>query len=128
MFSSAFVWQRPPMPRPAPPFDRAIALACTLPALRARWIYARCTCGASHGLPVSLAMGENPGGERWTLADLVVRVRCRACRGKALTIHLTEDHRAPGPQVGGPNPGWELLLHGMAEETAGTAQPRPDRA
>ena len=47
---------------------------------------------------------------------MVVRVRCKQCRGKALTIHLTEDHRAPGPRIDGPNPGWELLLHGAAKE------------
>ncbi|MGI4939906.1 MAG: hypothetical protein ACRYHQ_04970, partial [Janthinobacterium lividum] len=102
------------------PYDRTIALACTLPALRARWLYVRCTCGASHGLPISLAMQENPAAARWTLADLVVRVWCKECRGKALTVHLTEDHRAPGPQVGGPLPEWALLLHG---EVRGATRP-----
>lgn len=106
------------MPWPSPPFDRAIALACTLPALRARWLYVRCACGASHGLPIQLAMQENRGAERWSLADLVVRVRCKACSGKVLAIHLTEDHRAPGPRIGGASPGWELLLHGSEQTTA----------
>lgn len=64
------------------------------------------------GLPILLTMQENPAATRWTLADLVVRVRCKQCRGKAVTIHLAENHRAPSPRVGGPNLGWELLLHG----------------
>ena len=61
-------------------------------------------------------MQENPAAARWSLADLVVRVRCKQCRGKALTIHLMPDGIPPGRQGGDRPPAtWELLLlHGEA--------------
>ncbi len=78
---------------PSAPYDRTIALACTLPALRTRWLYVRCQCGASHQHPINLTLLEKPAAARWTLADLVVRIRCLHCRGREVAVLLTEDHR-----------------------------------
>ena len=108
------------MAPPSPPFDRAIALACTLPALRARWVHLRCGCGASHGLPIRLVLAENRAAARWTLADLVVRVRCKQCRGKALTLHLAEESTPGGYRGYGGTLTWALLLH---EAAGGATEP-----
>lgn len=61
-----------------------------------------------------MTLEENPSAERWTLADLVVRTRCTACRGREVLVLLVEDHRLPvGSGVaGGAEPGWSLPLHG----------------
>jgi hypothetical protein len=100
------------MPPPAPPFDRAIALASTLHTLRARWLHTRCGCGAVEAHPVRLAVRERPEAAGSTLADAVVRLRCRACGSRPATVHLCENGHGPGPIVGRPEPGWSLLLHG----------------
>jgi hypothetical protein len=102
------------MPPPAPPFDRAIALACTLHTLRARWLHLRCGCGAIEAQPVRLVLRDRPEAASGTLADVVVRLRCAGCGAQPVAVHLCQDGHGPGPIVGGPEPGWNLLLHGDA--------------
>ncbi len=69
--------------------------------------------------PVYLTLIERPAAARWTLADLVVRMRCRQCRGREVVVLLTEDHRGAAeerqPNTGGAEPGWSLLLHGRVQ-------------
>jgi hypothetical protein len=102
------------MPPPVPPFDRAIALACTLHTLRARWLHLRCGCGAIEAQPGRLVLRDRPEAASGTLADVVVRLRCAACGAQPVAVHLCQDGHGPGPIVGGPEPGWNLLLHGDA--------------
>ena len=67
----------------------------------------------SHGLSIRMVLAENRAAERWTLADLVVRLRCSRCSSKALTLHLTTG-RTPDLYFGDGAGCWELLLHGEA--------------
>ena len=109
------------MPSPTPPFDRAIALACTLQTLRGRWLYVRCACLASGSRPVRLMLQNNPHAGRRTLADVLVRLRCDTCSARPASVHLTET-ALPPDVVGDVVPGWHLLLHGTE---AGTEPSRP---
>jgi hypothetical protein len=97
---------------PPPPFDRTIALACTMATLRARWLFVACGCGTVQALPVRQMIQEDASAGGRTLADVVVHVRCHACRRRPATIHLCADAHGPGPIRGGPEPGWSVLLHG----------------
>lgn len=99
------------MPSATPPFDRAIALACTMATLRGRWLHVRCGCQHLSSHPVRLLL-ERPAMRAQSLADVVVRLRCDACRARPLTVHLTEAAYPPGVQ-GDVMPGWQLLLHGV---------------
>ncbi len=102
------------MPPAAPPFDRTIALACTLQTVRGRWLHLRCGCGTAEAQPVRLMIQNRPEAAAGTLADAVVRLRCGACGARPATVHLCQDGHGPGPIVGGPETGWSLLLHGEA--------------
>jgi hypothetical protein len=97
------------MPSP-PPFDRAIALACTMATLRARYLSVRCSCGAVQTLPVRLMIQADLSAGTRSLADVVVHIRCYACRQRPAAIHLCADAHGPGPLRGGPEPGWSVLL------------------
>ena len=116
------------MPSATPPFDRAIALACTMGTLRGRWLYVRCTCLASSCRPVRLILRDDPVAARSTLADVLVRLRCDTCRARPASVHLTETPLPPDV-VGNVVPGWHLLLHGTQEGTEpASAAGRPPRA
>ena len=65
---------------PAPPFDRAIALACTLRTLRGRWFYVRCACRTSSWHPVRLMLQDDPATACSIFADVLVRLRCGTSR------------------------------------------------
>jgi hypothetical protein len=97
---------------PTPPFDRAIALACTMATLRARWLYVECRCGAIQGRSVRLMLQADSSAAGRTLADVVVHIRCYVCHQRTVTIHLCADAHGPGPIRGGPSAGWSVLLHG----------------
>ena len=74
-----------------PPFDLAVALACTMRTLRSRWIDVRCRCGHCTPPPVRLMLRENLACADRTLADVLVSLRYNGCRGRRLTLHLCED-------------------------------------
>ena len=99
------------MPSAAPPFDRAVALACTSQTLRGRWLYVRCARLASSCRPVRLILRSDPGAARSTLADVPVRLRPDACKARPASIHLTET-ASPPDVVGAVVPGWHRRLHG----------------
>jgi hypothetical protein len=96
-----------------PPYDRAIVLPCRMSIFRDRWFSVTCACGHTAHYPVRQMLIDDSGAGARTLAETVVRARCRDCGGRPTTIHLTEDGRGPGPIIGGPvEPGWSILLHG----------------
>ena len=95
-----------------PPFDRAVALACTLASVRRRWLYVRCRCGHSSPHPLRLMLESRPDLASRTVADALVRLRCSGCGERDITVHLCEDAHGPGPITGSLEPGWALLLHG----------------
>ncbi len=97
-----------------PPFDRAVALACTMRTLRGRWLAVRCHCGASSTPPVKLMLVERPDLARSTLAVVLVSLRCHVCRGRPASVALVETSYG-GLDEGGGGPaerGWRLVLHG----------------
>ena len=98
-----------------PPFDRTVALACTLGTLRIRWLHVRCACCHATPRPIHLMLTENPALARQTLADTLVRLKCHGChqRGR-LTVHLCETPHGAGPCSGVVRQGWALLLHEAA--------------
>jgi hypothetical protein len=97
-----------------PPFDRAIALVCSMRTLRGRWINVRCRCGHCIPHPVRLMLRETPECADRTLADVLVGMRCRGCGGRRLTLHLCEDGHGVGALPKAIAPGWALLLHDAA--------------
>ena len=100
------------MPSVVPPYDRPIALACTMHTLRGRWLNVRCGCGHTTPHPVRLMLVEQPGSAGRTLADVLVNLRCQGCQGRSrLTIHLCEDAHGVGARPRAVAPGWALLLH-----------------
>lgn len=106
---------------PQPPYDRAIALACTLTTFEARWISARCRCQMHTMNPVRLLLREQPAAARRSLADAAIRLRCTGCGGREMTLHLCENGHGPGPVSGDIKLGWALLLHEGAGEDTGLA-------
>ena len=104
---------------PQPPYDRPIALACTLATFESRWISARCRCGDHTLHPVRLMLREQPALAGRTLADAAIRLRCTDCGGRELTLRLCENAHGPGPISGAVALGWALLLHDGAGEDAG---------
>ena len=98
------------MQAPAPPFDRGIALACTLDTLRGRWLYVACACRASSCRPIRLLLAEDTSAWRRSLADTVVLLRCNQCRGRPCTVFLMENGLPPDV-IGDVRPGWRILLH-----------------
>lgn len=112
------------MPYAIPPFDRVVALACTMRTLRGRWLNVRCRCGHTTPNPVRLMLQEQPECGGQTLADVLVRLRCRGCQGRnRLTIHLCEDAHGVGSLPRSIQPGWALLLHYGAGPERGPDHP-----
>lgn len=115
------------MPLAEPPFDRAIALGCTMATLSVeplpwpvQWPpFAGSTfmsgVAATHHTVFrsGFCCWKQPAAATQTLADVVVRVRCKACRGRPRAVYLAEDARGPGPLSGGVEPGWSVLLQGV---------------
>ncbi len=103
----------PGMPSSLPPFDRAVALACTMQTLRGRWLTVRCGCGASSTPPIKLMLADRPELARATLADVLVSLRCHKCRARPASVALVETSYG-GLEEGGGGPserGWRLVLH-----------------
>ena len=107
------------MPSAAPPFDRAIALACTMATLRGRWLHVRCGCLHLSSLPVRLLLAQGRAAAGQPLADLLVHLRCDACGARPASVHLTETALPPGVR-GDVVPGWCLLLHIAEAATSST--------
>ena len=59
-----------------------------------------------------LILRNDSSAARSTLADVLVRLRCDACKARPASIHLTET-ALPPDVVDDVVPGWHLLLHGM---------------
>ena len=92
-----------------------MALACSIRTLRGRWFHIRCRCGHSTAHPVRLMLREDPAAGGQTAADMLVNLRCSACQGRRLTVHLTEQAHGPGSAPRSAHPiGWALLLHDSA--------------
>lgn len=70
-----------------------------------------------HKQPLRPTLMENHKAERWTLADLMVRMLCTDYRRREVTALLAEDHRLPAGSgaIGEPLPRWSLPLHGAAD-------------
>ncbi len=52
-----------------PPFNRTVALACTLDTVRTRWLDVRCACNDATPHPIRLMLTQNPALARQTPAD-----------------------------------------------------------
>ena len=88
-----------------PPFDRSLALACHVRTLRDHWLKLRCCGGGTTLLPLGLV----DAADNRTLADVVMRLRCRHCGARPATIVLVENPQTPS-EAYGPPPTWELPL------------------
>ena len=100
------------MPSATPPFDRAIALACTMATLRGRWLHVQCGCAYLSSFPVRLLLANGQAAAGQPLADLLVRLRCDACGARPVSVHLTEAAYPPAVR-GDVVQGWQMLLHGV---------------
>ncbi len=68
---------------------------------------------------------EQPECAGQTVADVLVRLRCRGCQGRGrLTVHLCEDAHGMGSLPKSIKPGWALLLH----DAAGPEPPEAEKA
>jgi hypothetical protein len=93
--------------------------------LRGRWLNVRCSCGHCTPHPVRLMLIEQPECAVQSLADVLVRLRCRGCQGRGrLTVHLCENGHGVGSLPKSIRPGWALLLH----DAAGPEAPEPGKA
>lgn len=110
------------MPSATPPFDRAIALACTMATLRGRWLHVRCGCVHLSSLPIRLLLAEGRAAAGQPLADLLVHLRCKACGVRPTSVHLTETALPPNVK-GDVVPSWCLLLHGTEAAVNSTRAP-----
>ena len=99
------------MPTVTSPFNRTIALACTMATLRGRWLHARCRCEHLSSLPIRLLLASGYAAAGQPLADLLVRLRCDGCGARPVTVHLTEA-AYPLAVRGSVVQGWQMLLHG----------------
>ena len=106
------------MPCATPPFDRAIALACTMATLRGRWLHVRCGCAHLSSLPIRLLLASGRAAAGQSLADLLVRLRCDGCGARPVSMHLTEAAYPPAVH-GDVVQGWQMLLHGTEAGNVG---------
>ncbi len=97
------------MARPPPPFDRSIALACSLRTFRDRSI--EITCCSIKEVPLKL-LGAEGGRGSMTMADLMARLRCERCGKPPICVYLEEDQTKGLWAGGGQAPGWHILLMG----------------
>ena len=114
-----------------PPFDRTIALACSMRTLRGRWLHVRCACGWSSPKPIRAMLIAGDVRPDQTLADAVVMTRCgndRCHDRRKVRMHLCETvwgTSPPGKDIGWREPGWAILLHdGVGEPDAAPAVAR----
>ena len=72
------------------PLDRALVLAATVGALAPLkcWLETRCGCGACTQIPVPLLAKEGQAAR--TIADVLLRLRCRGCGRSPVTVELIE--------------------------------------
>ncbi len=94
---------------PEPPFDRSLALACHVRTFSTRWLELRCCDGVT-----LLPLRQLGTDERRTLADVVLRLRCRACGGGPASVALVESPLKPPDGYGAPKR-WRLSLVEPAE-------------
>ncbi len=80
--------------------------------LRGRWLHVRYACKHLSSLPIRLLLAEGRAAASQPLADLVVRLRCKACGVRPMSVHLTETVLPPGVK-GNVVQGWQMLLHGV---------------
>lgn len=97
-----------PAPPPAASFDRALALAATPSALQGFWLEVKC-CGGSVMLPLR-QMAREPRRARSPLADIVLKLRCKRCRRRPVTVALFSDPKGRSPQLVEYPSGWRILL------------------
>ncbi len=110
---------------PPPPFDRTIALACSMHTLRHRVLNLRCKCGWSSPQPIQALLRDGQAHPGQTLADALVLARCggrctMSATRQPMTVHLCETIYGPErPEVAAIHrrPAWEILLHDGIGET-----------
>jgi hypothetical protein len=119
-----------PMP-PLPPYDRTIALACSMRTLRHRVLNLRCKCGWSSPQPIQVLLRDGQVHPDQTLADALVMARCggrctMSATRQPMTIHLCKTTYGPTRPDQKPQhrrPSWEILLHdGIGDEPPAAAK------
>ena len=108
-----------------PPYDRTIALACTMGTLHHRYLTTACRCGNTTPHPIKLMISEREVRPEQTLADAVVLVRCTICHQRGqMPAWLCETVYCPDGKHLTPSqrPGWAILLHECAPEHLPSAQ------
>ena len=99
----------------APSFlDRALVLAAGVGALRRHWLETRCGCGASTQIPLRMLAEQGQGAR--TIADVLIRLRCKSCGRAPIAVHLIEDLRDAGVAAYGGTPAWRVVLIERAAE------------
>jgi hypothetical protein len=97
-------------PAPPPPFDRSIALACSVSSLTDHILEAYCGHDGCRrpSNPVSIRLLAR---QRMTLADAIVRLRCKGCRQPPKRVVLMETYAQNLGAYGG-TPPWRITLVG----------------
>jgi hypothetical protein len=92
------------------PLDRALALAASVKALsRLRcWLEARCGCGSCTLIPLRLLAEQGQAAR--TIADVLLRLRCRGCGQTPATVDLIECAGEQGVVAHGGRPAWRVAL------------------
>jgi hypothetical protein len=79
---------------------------------RDRWLAVHCRCGHIANDPIRLMLQADSGAGARTLAETVVRTRCKGCGERPAQVYLTAD--GCGVNVTGGSQGWAILLHAEA--------------
>lgn len=77
---------------PSALLDRAMVLAARPASLRGYWIKIGCSCGFRAALPMQM-IAEDPLRAPMTIADILLRLRCKACHERPETAALVDDAR-----------------------------------
>lgn len=97
-------------PANPPPFDRTLALAASVKALARLgcWLEARCGCGSCTLVPLRLLAKQGQAGR--TVADVLIRLRCRGCGQAPASVDLIEYAGEEGVVGYGGRPAWRIGL------------------
>jgi hypothetical protein len=95
-------------PANPPPLDRALALAASVGALTDHLLEVRCRCGGTTLYPLRLLADQ--GQRARTLADVVLRLRCKRCEQAPARVDLIEYAGEEGVVGYGGRPAWRVML------------------
>jgi hypothetical protein len=111
-------------PESPAPLDRSMALAASVRTLSDWWLETRCGCQACSMIPLRMMVASGFGAR--SLADVLLKLRCRSCGRRPVGVDLLEHgNSAPAILAYGGRPPWRVALLERSAADAGGPAGRP---